>query len=370
MKIVIATGIYPPDIGGPASLSAALFRVWRDLGHDVRVIAYGAPSDEEHVVRVSKRASLPRRYLKYAFSVWKSCKGADIVFMQGAVSEGLPATIAAMLRGVPCVMRIPGDYAWEVYRQDPNAHELLDEFIDSKHMGKIGLLESIERWSAKRTRAIITPSEYLKRIVEVWGVDESRVHVLLNTVSPFTDVSSEDLTELYGLRDKKVFLCVARAVPWKRVDFLIDVFADLPDDYLLVFAGDGPMLETWKRSAEKKGLSQRALFLGRVDRARIANWYETADAFLLPSGYEGYPFVVAEAVSFGLPCLVSDKAGNPETQKQYPDHVTVLPYGDTDAWRNALKKHFVRLPNVRNKPFHALANEILHLLKTYARTDD
>ncbi len=369
MRIVIATGIFPPDIGGPASLASHLLRSWRHLGHDVVVVAYGEGS-EEHVSKISRKTPLPIRYILFAYRTWILTKDADIMFIQGAVSEGLPATLAGMLRRIPRVMRIPGDYAWEMYRQDPRTTELLDDFVTKRHERKIYLLERIERWTSKHVHALITPSEYLKHIVNIWGVPEKNVHVVLNTVSPFSFVSDEDTRQQYQLDGKKILLCVARAVPWKRFDFLIRVLSKLSAEHVLVLAGDGPMLGPWKKEAERMGISNRVMFLGRIGRDALANWYRASDALVLASSYEGYPFVVAEAVSFGLPCFVSDKAGNPETEVQYPEHVTVLPYNDESVWLEKLSMDMARLPCVQNRSFEQFANELLTVLKTYARIND
>lgn len=369
MRILIATGIYPPDAGGPASLTESLLRHWTALGHAVHVVSYGDTPDQSNITRISRRMPLPLRYVAFAYRVWRQAKHADVLLVQGAVSEGLPATIAASLRRIPTVLRVPGDYAWEMFRGNPETSELLDDFVKRRHGGKIYLLEKIERWVAARANSIITPSRYLKDIVSAWGMPSEKIRVILNTVNPFDDADHENVRQAAGLEGKRILLCAARAVPWKRVDFLLRVLARLPKDIVFVLAGDGPMLDRWKALAEQIGVGDRTVFLGRVRRGELANWYRSADAFVLASSYEGYPFVVAEAVSFGLPCFVSDKAGNPETKEQYPQHVTVLPWNDEAAWRSALETDFAKLPRVKNKEFSTMADEILNVLKSYARID-
>jgi rhamnosyl/mannosyltransferase len=101
---------------------------------------------------------------------------------------------------------------------------------------------------------------------------------------------------VFACGDQKVILTNVRAVPWKGVDFLIDVVARLPEAYVLVVIGEGPLLETWKQRAQDRGLASRVRFLGRVSREVVAEWNQAADVFVLPSGYEGYPHVVIEAV--------------------------------------------------------------------------
>ncbi|MDO8583621.1 MAG: glycosyltransferase, partial [bacterium] len=142
----------------------------------------------------------------------------------------------------------------------------------------------------------------------------------------------------FGLRDEVVIFTVVRCVPWKGVDDLIRLWHALPINRLLVVAGDGPELSNWQRLAESEGMLDRVRFLGRVDRTTVARWYAAADAFVLASGYEGWPHVVGEAASVGLPCFVSDRGGNPETKELLDDGVTVLPYQDAAAWKQALQQ--------------------------------
>jgi len=367
MKIIIATGIYPPEIGGPATLTWALQKTWRHLGYDVHVVAYGESSEEKGVTRVSRKYPMLLRYILFTYKVWRACRSGQVLFIQGAVSEGLPATIAGKLRHIPMVMRIPGDYAWEIFRQDASVTELLDDFVQHTHAGKIGFLERIERWTAAQVQSLVTPSRYLKSIVKAWAIPAEKIHVILNTFTPFNG-GAIPLRGEYELEGKKIFLTVVRAVPWKHTDFLLQVFQGLPKEYILVIAGDGPCLAEWQKLAQDLAIKERIIFLGRIDREQLARWYQTADAFLLPSAYEGYPFVVAEAVSFGLPCLVSDMAGNPETKEQYPQHVTVLPFKDISAWQHELVKERPRLSKIQNKSFDAYAKELLAILKLYENT--
>lgn len=247
--------------------------------------------------------------------------------------------------------------------QSSGGGELLDEFIAHRHRGWIRLLEALERWSARWARCVITPSQYLKHIVQQWGVSKERVEVIYNSVPPLPapTMSGDALRMKYDLVGKAILFTVVRAVPWKGVDFLIEVLAKLPETAVLVYAGDGPMLETWKRQAAKVGLASRVRFLGRVNRSELSNWYAAADIFLLASGYEGFPYVVVEAVSTGLACVVSDRGGNPETRTLFPEYVRVSPYRDVEAWRVALTA-----PPARRLPASSQALDYSTMLRGYA----
>jgi glycosyltransferase involved in cell wall biosynthesis len=368
MKILIATGIYPPEIGGPASFTRELARELKRRGHEPIVVCYGDEKTlkgEGWPVEVVARAGGPFvRYARYAWRIFLSARQADVVFLQGPVSEGLPGTIGAWLARKPTVMKVVGDYAWEIYRQQsPKNLELLDEFVKKPH-GSVGWLEKIERWTARRAKLVITPSRYLKKIVAAWGVAPEKIHVIYNTIPSLPPTKSRDeLRATAGLAGKKLVLTVVRAVPWKHGDFLCEVLAKLPEEYHLTIVGDGPSLADWKRRADELGVSARVIFAGKLNREKVAEWYAMADVFALPSGYEGFPHVVAEAASVGLPSLVSDQGGNPETKELFSGLVTVLPYLDADAWRGALSSDVRRSEPKQSVGFEELAAKYLEMLK-------
>lgn len=343
MNILIVTGIYPPEQGGPATYSYEFAQAMIERGHGVTVVAYaevgGRRREAGDIIRISRRGGVIVRYLRYAWAVYRVTRKADVVFAQGAVSEGLPATIVAKITGKKLVMRIPGDYAWEMGMQiaPTSTESSLDKFLTKKHAGIVGIYERIERWTARQAWSLIVPSQYLRSVVERWGIPAERIQVIKNTVQPLPSTAGRAaLRKRFGLKDQVVCLTAVRAVPWKGVGELIRWWHRLPTSHLLVVAGDGPELANWKRVAKEEGMEDRIRFLGRIPREALAEWYDAADVFVLHTGYEGYPHTVPEAVSRGLVCFVSDQGGNPETQAEFADRVRVLPYQDRDAWITAL----------------------------------
>ena len=108
--VVFATGIYPPDIGGPATYVARLSEALAKDGWPVRIVTYSdeirgsvpdqAPSgardlvSESHITRVSRRQTIMRRYRDFQAAVAQACNegAATIVFAQDPLSSGLPAS--------------------------------------------------------------------------------------------------------------------------------------------------------------------------------------------------------------------------------------------------------------------------------------
>lgn len=358
MKVLIATGIYPPESGGPSQYARGMALALGERNISVSVITYGESGDSKEdgfpVTRVSRSGGPVIRYLRFLLRAWKLAKQHDVVFLQGAVSEGWPSTIGAKLAKKPTVLRVPGDYAWEMAMQSSNkyqvsSNELLDQFLERKHGGRIGLYEKMERYVARSSCRLIAPSQYLQGVLMKWGVPEERIHVIWNAEHSLPmHYSRERARKEYGVSDRVVCLTVVRAVPWKGVAELIEWWDALPSSHVLVVGGDGPEYERWKKLAEPLG--ERVRFVGRLARPELADWYRASDVFILHSGYEGYPHVVAEAASLSVPCLVSDQGGNPETKERFGDLITVLPFRRKESWMQALKDVDVRDERAASAP--------------------
>jgi glycosyltransferase involved in cell wall biosynthesis len=146
-------------------------------------------------------------------------------------------------------------------------------------------------------------------------------------------------------------LCVATLIPRKGHEILLRALAALPDlDWRLTCLGsphrDPATAERVRERLRAGGLGDRVALAGEVDAATLAVHYDRADVFVLPTLYEGYGMVVAEALARGLPIvatatgaiaeLVGDEAG------------LLVPPGDVEALTAALSQ-VVADPHVRER---------------------
>ena len=101
---------------------------------------------------------------------------------------------------------------------------------------------------------------------------------------------------------------VGRFSSEKNHEYLIDIFNEvrqINDKSILLLAGSGDLLEKTKKKVEHLGLSSFVQFLGQ--RHDVNKLMQAMDCFVMPSTFEGLPFVLVEAQCAGLPCYVSDK---------------------------------------------------------------
>lgn len=124
-----------------------------------------------------------------------------------------------------------------------------------------------------------------------------------------------ELVERHGLRDRMVLLFLGGLKARKNLPFLIDVFAEVlraRPDARLVMAGSGPLAATLQTRVRRLGLTDHVTFTGYVAERDKTAYYNLAHMLLFPSFMEGFGFTVAEAMSCGLPVVVSDRGSLPE----------------------------------------------------------
>lgn len=136
---------------------------------------------------------------------------------------------------------------------------------------------------------------------------------------------------------------VARIEPQKNPLFLPAVIAGLPKNVRMVWVGDGSQRTALEAEIAKQGVGDRFELLGWREDAQ--DLLRGLDIFVLPSLFEGFPFAILEAMSAGLPCVVSDVDGNVESVL-HKKTGEVVPVNDTSAWTECLNA-LVRDPDLR-----------------------
>lgn len=124
----------------------------------------------------------------------------------------------------------------------------------------------------------------------------------------FPDKSErKDYLSRIGAEPGKYVLSVARLVPEKGLHDLIDAFRSLNSEYKLIIAGDADHETGYSRSLKRRaGGDDRIIMTGYITGEPLNQVYSHAGLFVLPSYHEGLPIALLEAMSYGLPVLVSD----------------------------------------------------------------
>jgi glycosyltransferase involved in cell wall biosynthesis len=159
-----------------------------------------------------------------------------------------------------------------------------------------------ERVAAAAASRLVVVSPVLKEyFLRRYRVDSEFIP---NGVTPIPYRPAHRLVQL-GIRPQQYILAAARLVPEKGLHYLVDAFRQIPHDVQLVIAGGSGCDDQYERQLRKCD-DPRVVFTGAADRDLMAELFSHAKMFVLPSDLEGMPVVLLEAMSMGIPVLVSD----------------------------------------------------------------
>lgn len=164
---------------------------------------------------------------------------------------------------------------------------------------------------AKWANEIIAISKHTRAILKVKY--NRRSVVIYNGVSIPRKSSQTDYLEHLGVMPGKYILVVSRLEPEKGVHLLIEAFRRLKTDHSLLVVGYANYETGYNhRLATMMAEDSRVIFPGYLTGEPLNQVYSHAGLFVLPSFHEGLPIALLEAMSYGLPVLVSDIPANRE----------------------------------------------------------
>ena len=322
LSVLVVTGIFPPDIGGPATYLPLLCGEMVRRGNSVRVVTLSdlpqasAATSPFPVLRIRRGRFLPWRMLLTVFLLWRHGRRTDLLFVNGLIVE---AMLANIFLGKPLVQKIVGDWAWERSTNKGWVDDRIEEFQSRRHSLRIEALKRLRSLAVRRANAVIVPSRYLARLVAGWGVSQNKIVVIHNAVeSPRTTPST------LPLKTQIKIITVGRLVPWKYVDGLIEALVRCADAGLVII-GDGPERFRLEELVRSLGLSERVYFAGQRSQEETSALMSACDLFALNSSYEGFPHVVLEAMAAGLPVVATAVGGTPEIVRDGSNGVLIPP---------------------------------------------
>ena len=334
-KVLLVTGIYPPDIGGPATYIPILERELRKQQFDVTVLSL---SDN---VKQSQRQSPGNFFVKrkinkairVAIVVAKIIKlsiGKSHIFANGLYEEVALASV--FLRKIILVAKVVGDPIWERSKNSKKTNLNFENFQKTSLKLTYYLQRKLLVWSLNRYNIIICPGKGLKESVTNWGVKREVTYIPNGIEIPRT---SQNMKKNYD------FITVSRLVPWKNVDLLINFIGG--SNYKLLVVGDGPELQSLKKLAVAK--NAKVVFLGHVSTDKVLNYMQQSRYFIQLSAYEGMSFSLLQALSIGMIVIASDCEGNSNVITNNINGF-LLPLGELNSLGDILNK-LENFPEIR-----------------------
>lgn len=287
----------------------------------------------------------------------------DRRIVQSLRQQGWTVTVRVLTGAFPEADATTGDRARRLFASLPadtllvidglalaTLADLLGEFTDTLRLVALihhpaaletGLTMAQQQWLRNRetqalthVRRVIVTSAATARLLPDYGVTLDRLAV----VPPGTDPAP--LANGSGGGTRHLF-CAATLTPRKGHAVLFAALAMLTDRaWTLDCAGslerDPATVAALRRQLDALGLHQRVRLLGELDEAELAAAYDRADVFVLPSWFEGYGMVLAEALARGLPVISTQAGAIPDTVPATAG--LLVPPGDSLALRDALAR--------------------------------
>ena len=328
MRVLLLTGIWPPDVGGPATHGPDVARFLMERGHAVRALTMGdgEPTDEPCPVDVVPRSlPFPVRYGLIAARGARAARSADVVY---ATATYAAAAIAVSAARVPLVAKLVSDPAYERAVRYGVFDGTLEDF-QAAGGAQAETLRRARTAALGRARTIVVPSAYLAEIAAGWGLDRERLVVLPNPAPPVEGLAPKSLPT-------GTFVFAGRLTAQKGLPSALEAVARVPDASL-VLVGDGPERESLEQLAAELEIDGRVRFLGARPREETVRLLAGAFAALLPSAWENLPHAAVEALAVGTPVLATAVGGVPEVVRD-DENGLLVPKGDVEALAGAMRR--------------------------------
>ena len=295
MNILIATGIYPPEIGGPAEYAKQLDKALYEQGFRVSVVTYGS----------LKRFPTGIRHFLYFLRFFFKTFSTDYIIALDPFSVGFPALLYAKLFRKKIVVRIGGDFLWESFAERTKEKVLLSDFYTKPRNFnfKEKTIFKIISFVLKNVDKVIFSTKWQRDIMQKpYNIILDKTEIVENFYPKTSHIKNVFTTE------KKVFLSPSRDIFIKNKKTVEEAFSMVQKNY--------PNIEL-----DTKTLPHSMLL------EKIKNSY----AVIVASLSEVSPNLVFDAFQCGVPVIVTKDTGISEYIKNLAVFVDPLSVSDISS---------------------------------------
>ena len=363
---MLGEGFYPEVVGGMELHTYQVAERLLDLGVECVVLARPVRPETPRVQRVGRitvrhlgfggqlkgkgaAAALPLAGFVARYGAWlvKERRRFDLVLALGAKTTAVPGLLAHLAAGLPLVVLSlsSGEFAEPISAASLAGGAALRRLTAPWQrfrrlmLGRAAAAIAVSDEVAAGFAALGVPPERIVRIP--MGVDTDRFR-------PAGPGERAELRVRLGLPPgRTLFAFVGRLSRAKGLPMLAQlwpgVVARHPDAHLLlVGSGEGSFDDCEAELREivaAAGIAERVTVTGRTED--VPAWLQAADAFVFPSGREGFGLVLLEAMATGLPVVTTAVGAAPEVVAD-PGHGRVVPPGDGEAFAAAIEDLYAR----------------------------
>ena len=313
MNILVISHEYPPIGGGGANACLFLSREYVHASHKVTVVtaAYNNLPTEEvqegvRIIRVKAKRTKEDKssfyemftYLKSAyFYVDKLCKKEhfDICQVYFGIPSGPIGVHIKRKYKIPYIVRFGGGDIPGAQKRFAMMYKLLSPFIRNI-------------W--KNADMLVANSEVLCEKAKAY---ENKYPIMIIPNGVDSEYFTPNLLKKEKCSELNI-LFVSRLIKGKGLQYIIPSMKRIYDECnaRLTIVGDGPYKEELIRITKENNVEEYVSFVGKKNKQELYPYYNNSDLFILPSESEGMPNVVLEAMSMGLPIVMTPCGGSKE----------------------------------------------------------
>ncbi|MBI3020337.1 MAG: glycosyltransferase family 4 protein [Parcubacteria group bacterium] len=309
MKILITTGIFEPEIGGPAEYTPKLAAGLIERGHTVKVLTYSAFAfggdakysfPLERVVRTNKFSN----YARFFLVALRNVPNYDIIYSLDWFTAGLPLALAARLAGKKYLLRIGGGYIWEKYLNDGNPPVTLIDFYRQGIYKRYPVMYAVMKFVLQGAERIIFNSDIQRNFyAPQYGLSPERLTTIYNPIPKM-------LAPVLRGEPQKEIIFAGRMTEKNNIENCLRAFAasnasGALTDFTFTFIGDGFLVEKMKTFAKELGVENKTAFLPSMRQKELYERIKNCRYVILPSWTDISPNTAYECLSLGIPFLLT-----------------------------------------------------------------
>ena len=270
MKILICTGIYPPDIGGPAEYAKNIVKELEASGHNVSAMYY----------QFEKKMWIGIRHIFYFLKILPYVIDSDFIIALDTFSVGFPAVLAAKLCNRKIIVRVAGDFLWENYIENGGQEiSLKDFYIKKPELSlKQRMISKLSQFVFSNSSALVFSTDWQKKIIETNYFVKNNLFIIENYYGPKLDSFKPK---------EKNYIFAGRAIKLKNIERLKAAFNE----------------------AKKIDSGIKLEIFSKISHEELLIKIQSCYAVILPSLSDISPNFILDAIRANKPFILTKETG-------------------------------------------------------------